>query len=239
MKETADADKRGERVPPTYYNITDSSLELLAPLPPPPHRPDSHPHPFVFSLNTAGSNRILFSCPTESNLAFWVTALRLASWEKSRIEEIYTGHVLRTYVKEGRPPTVSRGEKPNWNEPHSPLQKGKMEGWVRVRVMGGVEWKRLWLVLTASEEKISRERVASNGKDSIERKRRSIFGFGGDKDAGPKSEAGVASTGPKSELTSLASAVFYQSPPAKISQRSKGQGPTLPPVLTILHVSQA
>ena len=154
MKETRAAAARGEKVPPTNFNITDSSLELLAPLPPPPHRPNSHPHHYVFSLNTAGSNRLLFSCPSERDLARWATGLRLAAWERAKLEEIYTGHLIKS----------------GGREPPSTLTRRRMEGWVRVRVMGGTDWKRLWVVLSmpASEDR----------EDEKKGRRRSLFGLG-------------------------------------------------------------
>jgi CCR4-NOT transcriptional complex subunit CAF120 len=55
----------------------------------------------IVTLNTAGSNLILFSCPNPANLISWASALRLASWEKSRLEEIYTSHLIRITLKDG------------------------------------------------------------------------------------------------------------------------------------------
>lgn len=49
----------------------------------------------VLYRNTAGANLFLFACPTPQALVSWATALRLAAWEKSRIEEVYTGHLFR------------------------------------------------------------------------------------------------------------------------------------------------
>jgi CCR4-NOT transcriptional complex subunit CAF120 len=49
----------------------------------------------VVTLNTAGSNIIWFACPNAAALISWATALRLAAWEKSRLEEIYTAHLIR------------------------------------------------------------------------------------------------------------------------------------------------
>ena len=54
----------------------------------------------IVTLNTAGENLIAFACPNPQSLVSWATALRLASWEKSRIEEIYTGHLLRLSLVE-------------------------------------------------------------------------------------------------------------------------------------------
>jgi len=203
MKETRAAAAKGEKVPPTYFNITDSSLELLAPLPPPPHRPNSHPHHFVFSLNTAGSNRLLFSCPSERDLARWTTGLRLAAWERARLEEIYTGHL----IKDGG------------REPKMELQKGRMEGWVRVRVMGGTDWKRLWVVLH-NPNAVARASEDS-AADEKKSRRRSIFGFGEkDKEVVQEPNTGV----------SMAS--FYLEPRTVKNKTSVA-------VLTITDVTQA
>jgi hypothetical protein len=59
----------------------------------------------VLTLNTAGSNLLLFSCPSTSALISWAAALRLASWEKSRLEEIYTAHLIRVTLT-GKPSSI-------------------------------------------------------------------------------------------------------------------------------------
>ena len=201
MKETRQAAARGEKVPPTYFNITDSSLELLAPLPPPPHRPTSHPHHFVFSLNTAGSNRLLFSCPSERDMARWATGLRLAAWERARLEEIYTGHLIKS---EGA-------------EPPAELIRGRMEGWVRARVMGGTDWKRLWVVLSTPD-------IKDEVSEKKNRRRSGFFGLGEkEKD---KDVVQEPNTGQKM-------ASFYLEPRTQKNQTSNTA------VLTITNVTQA
>ncbi|WVQ70567.1 hypothetical protein IAR50_000086 [Cryptococcus sp. DSM 104548] len=201
MKETRAAAAKGDKVPPTYFNITDSSLELLAPLPPPPHRPNSRPHNYVYSLNTAGSNRLLFSSPTERDLARWVTGLRLAAWERARLEEIYTGHLVQ-YGEREPPFEVGKG-------------RSKMEGWVRVRVMGGTDWRRLWAVLSTPGEEGS--------KDEGKHRRRSFFGIGS-KEEEPA---------PQEPNTGVSMATFYTEP------RTAKNKTSVTPVLTITNVSQA
>jgi CCR4-NOT transcriptional complex subunit CAF120 len=202
MKETRAAAAKGEKVPPTYFNITDSSLELLAPLPPPPHRPKSHPHQFVFSLNTAGSNRLLFSCPSERDLARWTSGLRLAAWERARLEEIYTGHLIKS----------------GGRDPKSELVNGRMEGWVRVRVMGGTDWKRLWVVV--STPTVGLEEV---GKEEKGNRRRSFFGIGG----GEKAPEQI-----QEPNTGVCMASFY-------SEQRTVKNKTSPAVLHITNISQA
>lgn len=165
-----------------------------------------------------------------------MTALRLASWEKSRIEEIYTGHALRTFIKgsPAQPAPVAYGEKVTWNEPRSPLVKGKLEGWVKVRVMGGTDWKRLWLVVQGAGTPEGKD----EGGSTNSKRRRSIFGFGNDKEARP-TEAGVAATEASAagQMQSIASAVFHNMPPLK--GKNKSGVIASPPVLSLTHVSQA
>lgn len=86
-------------------------------------------------------NVISFSCPDEDALFSWVAALRLAVWEKARLEEIYTGHLLRM--------SLSDHATGKWKEPFSTLVRGRLEGWVKVRVAGQTEWKRVWAVISA------------------------------------------------------------------------------------------
>ena len=54
----------------------------------------------VITLTTAGLNLLLFSCPTPQALVAWTAALRLSAYEKSRLEEIYTAHLLRMSLSE-------------------------------------------------------------------------------------------------------------------------------------------
>lgn len=90
----------------------------------------------VITINTAGTNLLLFSCPSAQDLISWATAFRLSCWEKSRLEEIYTAHLIRITLNDGR------------NTP-STLTHGRLEGWVRVRVAGQTGWKKLWMCVSA------------------------------------------------------------------------------------------
>ena len=89
----------------------------------------------VIALNTAGTN-LLFSCPSTQDVISWVAAFRLSCWEKSRLEEIYTAHLIRITLND------------SGNAP-STLTDGRLEGWVRVRIAGQTDWKRLWMCVSA------------------------------------------------------------------------------------------
>lgn len=113
----------------------------------------------VLTLNTAGSNLLLFSCPSTNALISWASALRLSAWEKSRLEEIYTAHLIRITLN--REYLASPSAKFNdliktvcGAGPDAPttLVRGKTEGWVRIRVAGQTDWKRVWMVVSAGNE---------------------------------------------------------------------------------------
>ena len=156
MGEVKIANQQGKEVPPSYVNITeavrssfhhviDATQQNLYPQfvhvlgaitqPPTPTSP-SRKYTNVITLNTAGTNLLLFSCPSPQDLISWATAFRLSCWEKSRLEEMYTAHLIRITLNDGRnaPPT---------------LIHGRLEGWVRVRIAGQTGWKRLWMCLSA------------------------------------------------------------------------------------------
>lgn len=125
----------------------------------------------IISLNTAGSNLQFFSCPDPTALVAWAAALRLTSWEKSRLEEIYTAHLIRITLNDGR-------------QSPSPLVHGRLEGWVRVRVAGQVDWKRYWMAVAAGA---SDNASVSSATPNTPRKRRvsALFGSGEKKEQAP------------------------------------------------------
>lgn len=122
----------------------------------PNHVPGSRGrHDNVFALNSAGNNRILFCVEGQVGrrlVQAWVNAIRLASWEKIRLEEIYTGALIRARLGAVGSAAPGEGKDPAAPTPEmaikSPLTKGKMEGWVKARFMGSTEWKKCWLVLS-------------------------------------------------------------------------------------------
>jgi CCR4-NOT transcriptional complex subunit CAF120 len=115
MKEIEVASKQGKEVPPAYINVTDAVshfvvvvfplnfsciffqyIQLLGSVTAPATATSpSRRYSNVLTVNTAGANLYLFSCQTTAALQSWAAALRLASWEKSRLDEIYTAHLIR------------------------------------------------------------------------------------------------------------------------------------------------
>ena len=116
----------------------------------------------VLTLNTAGSNLLLFSCPQTSALMSWAAALRLASWEKSRLEEIYTAHLIRITLVDGALTSFS-GRRllillfiaNTGKDAKTPLARGQMEGWVRIRLAGQTNWRKLWMVISRGSDRPS------------------------------------------------------------------------------------
>lgn len=77
-------------------------------------------------------------------LQAWINAIRLASWERMRLDEIYTGALIRARLS-----AVKGADVADVSElaVRSPLVKGRHEGFVRARFMGSTEWRRCWMVV--------------------------------------------------------------------------------------------
>ena len=76
-------------------------------------------------------------------LQAWINAIRLASWERVRLDEIYTGALIRARLSAMRAINGSDDEL----VVRTPLVRGRYEGWVNARFMGSTEWRRCWMVL--------------------------------------------------------------------------------------------
>ncbi|KAG0144671.1 hypothetical protein CROQUDRAFT_94819 [Cronartium quercuum f. sp. fusiforme G11] len=150
------AAKEGRQVAPNYTNITDARVYLP--------EPDSAkavielkaPSPFIFFLNNAGRNKYVFSCSDRASLIAWVTAIRLAAWERSRLSEIYTGTFLAT-------------------RPEASYPKEKSEGWLMVRLPGDTEWTRVWCTITDADLSGVGQSGSISYKDPKRSRRTSLF----------------------------------------------------------------
>ncbi|KAJ6609223.1 hypothetical protein B0H10DRAFT_2226083 [Mycena sp. CBHHK59/15] len=152
MKQIQEASQQGREVPPAYVNMTDAFVHVLGSVTvPETATAPAKRYPDVLTLNTAGSNLLLFSCPSTQSLLSWAAALRLAAWEKSRLEEIYTAHLLRITLGGRDHPTT--------------LQHGRMEGWVRIRIAGQTDWKKVWMSVTAAADAASSDAPATAGRN--------------------------------------------------------------------------
>ncbi|CAO1619269.1 unnamed protein product [Jaminaea pallidilutea] len=187
VQQMEQAAREGREVPPSYVNVTDSFVDLIGNLiEDPKDVPGSRGrYENVFALNSAGNNRILFCVEGAVGrrlVQAWINAIRLASWEKVRLEEIYTGALIRarlgtvgaggndTGPMQGPPPAIAN------LTIASPLSKGKMEGWVKARFMGSTEWRKCWLVLSRDKGE-----VTSPGGGSMGRRLWNKLGGAGDR----------------------------------------------------------
>jgi hypothetical protein len=125
----------------------------------------------------------------ESSACRWVAAIRLAGWENSRLQEVYTGHLIRATLKAPLGPQLT---------PAAPT----LAGWFDVRTFGSRSWTHLWVVLSiASPRQEAEDRLRAAKAAAIaaqaeadatsavigsakSRKRLSNM-FGGSKDAPP------------------------------------------------------
>ncbi|KAK2463437.1 hypothetical protein APHAL10511_004523 [Amanita phalloides] len=175
MKQVQEASKLGREVPPTYVNMTDAFLKVLGAVTEPesPTAP-ARRYTDILAVNTAGSNLIFFSCPSREALMAWVAALRLSSWEKSRLEEIYTAHLIRV-TQQGKFLCFHFGLLITYvaaRDIPSTLIRGRMEGWVQIRIAGQTDWKRLWMVVQARPDGDRPTSAGFDSPSSAPRKRR-------------------------------------------------------------------
>lgn len=157
------AASEGRQVAPTYTNITDSRVDL-----PTPDSSDhlNSPSPHIFLLNNAGKNRLAFACLDPHSLHSWVTAIRLASWERSRLFEIYTGTLLGLRF---------------CNSFDSPPPNEKTEGYLSIRLPRDTEWTKVWCSLVRDKSSISTNGSGSQNhlKDNKWNRRGSLFNLAG------------------------------------------------------------
>jgi CCR4-NOT transcriptional complex subunit CAF120 len=97
----------------------------------------------------------------------WINAIRLAGWERSRCNEIYTGSLIG--LREPKPH--------GWLGYEGGLKGGKFEGWLKARLPGDTEWRKVWTVLMKGtgaapskemSKKVKRTSLLSFGKKSVE-----------------------------------------------------------------------
>ncbi|KAI8059765.1 hypothetical protein BDF21DRAFT_403290 [Thamnidium elegans] len=135
--------EQDENVMPQYINITDSNVELVGRL---------NDRENVFSLNSAGANRYFIDAPDFNTLVHWVSAIRLACFECSRLQEIYTYRFITRSI---------------YSDILSSKPTNKMEGLVQVRFSGTTEWQKLWAVVSDRKEEkklFGKKSVQSRGQ---------------------------------------------------------------------------
>lgn len=109
----------------------------------------------------------------------WINAIRLAGWERSRCQEIYTGSLLG--LREPKPL--------GWvgYEAGYPT-KGRFEGWLKVRLPGDTEWRRVWTVVLrggsagAAQQQQQQQPPQPTPVEVKKAKRSSLLSFGKNKD---------------------------------------------------------
>lgn len=111
-------------------------------------------------MNSAGLNRIIFCAPSAQSFSMWINAIRLAGWERSRCNEIYTGTLLGLREPKNGWLGFENGLTTAGSGKAAPVTPAaaKFEGWLKARLPGDTEWRRVWTVVTkgvsASSESI-------------------------------------------------------------------------------------
>ncbi|KAL1838302.1 hypothetical protein VTJ49DRAFT_2814 [Mycothermus thermophilus] len=140
--DAAELDAAGEdgEVLPKFINLTDASVKMIESLPTKSN--DEQPLQNILSISTAGRNRYLLHFNSHHSLIQWTSAIRLAIFEHSSLQEAYTGALVA-----GKGKTLN-----NINiimeRARQPIQE-----WVRVRFGAGVPWRRCYCVIEPPSEK--------------------------------------------------------------------------------------
>jgi CCR4-NOT transcriptional complex subunit CAF120 len=135
--DAAELDAAGDdgEVLPKYINITDASIKMIESLK--MSTGDSQELQNVLSISTAGRNRYLLHFNSHHALIQWTSAIRLALFEHSSLQEAYTGALIA-------------GKARALNNINIIMERAVVpsEDWVRVRFGAGVPWRRCWCVIT-------------------------------------------------------------------------------------------
>lgn len=117
----------------------------------------------------------------------WINAIRLSVWERSRCNEIWTGSLLG--LREPRPlgwQGFEAGLPVSGNSKPVPAVPGRVEGWIKVRLPGDTEWRRVWAVILRGANVPTRSggpaAAVSPPAEEKKSKRSSLLSFGSKKD---------------------------------------------------------
>ncbi|KAL2269827.1 hypothetical protein VTJ83DRAFT_2011 [Remersonia thermophila] len=140
--DAAELDAAGEdgEVLPKFINLTDASVKMIESLPTKSN--DEQPLQNILSISTAGRNRYLLHFNSHHSLIQWTSAIRLAIFEHSTLQEAYTGALVA-----GKGKSLN-----NINIIMERARQPVME-WVRVRFGAGVPWRRCFCVIEPPSEK--------------------------------------------------------------------------------------
>ncbi|KAF2675267.1 hypothetical protein BT63DRAFT_450253 [Microthyrium microscopicum] len=135
-----DAVGDGGEVKPAFINIADASIKMLESLP--MNENGGRPLQNVLSVSTAGNNRYLFHFSTFASMTQWASAIRLAIYENTTLQEAYTGSLIA-------------GKGKNLNNIRMIMERSrfKYEDWARVRFGAGTPWRKCWFVISPPDQK--------------------------------------------------------------------------------------
>ncbi|KAL2182702.1 hypothetical protein L209DRAFT_601529 [Thermothelomyces heterothallicus CBS 203.75] len=140
--DAAELDAAGEdgEVLPKFINLTDASIKMIESLPTKTN--DEQPLQNILSISTAGRNRYLLHFNSHHSLIQWTSAIRLAMYEHSTLQEAYTGALIA-------------GKGKGLNNINIIMERARQPigEWVRVRFGAGVPWKRCYCVIEPPSEK--------------------------------------------------------------------------------------
>lgn len=150
----------------------------------------------------------------------WINAIRLSVWERSRCNEIWTGSLLG--LREPRPQGWQGFEAGLPTPPGAkpvPSTPGRMENWIKARLPGDTEWRRVWAIVLRGSNVPTRTGGPNAGAmppvEEKKSKRTSLLNFGSKKDKKEESVVAIEDLPGEGAYSTIA---FYDRKPRKGDQ---------------------
>lgn len=155
-------EQKGADAHPHYINIDDATFKSVPKLPSPGGELSN-----IIVLSTTMKNRYLMQFSSAQSYQTWTSALRLAMFERTSLQEAYTGALLSC-----------KGTKLNGIRSLLGPTKVRRDGWCSVRFGAGMPWRRVWFVATPGPLLTAKEHKHSNvpGLPELSKKERSNYG---------------------------------------------------------------
>ncbi|KAM9902369.1 hypothetical protein OXX79_003979 [Metschnikowia pulcherrima] len=193
---------------PNYLNFTDAVFNAMKVLPAAKMQLEN-----VLIVSTTLKNRYILQFKTYDQLQKWTSALRLAAYEHSSLQEAYTGALLS-----------ARGSRLSDIRTILAPKRFAHEDWVKIRHGSGTAWKRCYAVI---EPSVVKKKLFSPGKvllyESENTKKKSLIGV----ITSASSVSAVYPQSPffidKSTIMKLEGSINFKSPSVKNDKKNAAQ----------------
>ncbi|PRT52873.1 hypothetical protein B9G98_00493 [Wickerhamiella sorbophila] len=155
-------EQKGADAHPHYINIDDATFKSVPKLPSPGGELSN-----IIVLSTTMKNRYLMQFSSAQAYQTWTSALRLAMFERTSLQEAYTGALLSC-----------KGTQLNGIRSLLGPTKVRRDGWCSVRFGAGMPWRRVWFMATPGPLLTAKEHKQASvpGLPELSKKERANYG---------------------------------------------------------------